>query len=78
MPSAKEIEDILARQIANSEKLDHEPDCEIDGDQVYKDQLAEINSLKKRTDVLGFDRQSVMDKVKKSVNAYRPTDEKVS
>ena len=56
----------------------YETDCEIDSDQVYKDQLAEINSLKKRTDVLGFDRQSVMDKVKKSVNAYRPADEKVS
>ena len=76
IPSKKEIEDMLARQLENSEKIDSEKDSESDGDQEYMKQREHMQTLKKRTDVLGFDRESVMKKVQMTMNSYRPIIEK--
>ena len=51
---------MLARQLENSEKIDSEKDSESDGDQENMKQREHMQTLKKRTDVLGFDRESVM------------------
>ena len=76
IPSKKEIEDMLAQQLENSEKIDSKTDSESDGDQEYMKQLEHMKTLKKRTDVLGFDRESVMKKVQMTMNSYRPMNEK--
>ena len=76
IPSKKEIEDMLAQQLENSEKIDSKTDSESDGDQEYMKQLEHMKTLKKRTDVLGFDRESVMKKVQMTMNSYRPINEK--
>ena len=76
IPSKKEIEDMLAQQLENSEIIDSKTDSESDGDQEYMKQLEHMKTLKKRTDVLGFDRESVMKKVQMTMNSYRPINEK--
>ena len=78
IPSKKEIEDMLARQLENSEIIDSKSDGETDSDQEYMNQLEQIRTFKKRTDVLGFDRESAMKKVQMTMNSYRPINEKES
>ena len=78
IPSKKEIEDMLARQLENSEIIDSKNDSETDSDREYMNQLEQMRTLKKRTDVLGFDRESVMKKVQMTMNSYRPINEKES
>ena len=78
LPSAKEIEEIMKLQMQNSETHDPETDVTDDVNQEYLSQITNMQSFKKRTDVLGFDRQSVMENIQRKMNSYRPIDERES
>ena len=78
LPSAKEIEEIMKLQLLNSETHDPETDVKDDVNQEYLSQITNMQSFKKRTDVLGFDRQSVMENIQRKMNSYRPIDERES
>ena len=75
IPSAKEIEEILTRQIDNSETLESETESENESNEEHEKQLAYVQTLEKRTDVLGFDRQSVIEKVQRTLRSYPPGEE---
>ena len=78
LPSAKEIEEIMKLQMQNSETHDPETDVKDDVNQEYLSQITNMGNFKKRTDVLGFDRKSVMENIQRKMNSYRPIDERES
>ena len=56
----------------NSESLDSEEESENDSNDEHNKQVAYVQTFTKRTDVLGFDRQSVIEKVQRTMRSFPP------
>ena len=67
VPTAEEIENILSYQHQQSEILEDEEGALNMAESDSSDKFSHVLSSEKRTDVLGFDRKSAMDKVMEAV-----------
>ena len=73
LPSAEQIKDILSYQLEQSEKLDDIEGADVNcSERDSSDALAHIKQFKKKTDTLGFDHKSAMDKIMKSIRNTDP------